>query len=79
MLRPLGDRVLVKPILEDKTSIGIIVDVGDGSYQNGTFIPTRVSKDLKIMYLNNILCDSMIDNVKHVIIRESDILAVVIQ
>ncbi len=91
-VRPLGDRVLVKPIenKEAKTKTGIllpesaqeksneaeVVAVGPGFYQEGKLIAPDVKAGDRILYSEYAGQKLKIDGVEHQIIRLDDILAV---
>jgi len=93
MIRPLGERVVVKPLpseeitkggivlpdtAKEKPQEGEVVAVGSGRLlDNGT----RVSIDLKagdrVLYSKYSGNEVKIDNVEYLIMRESDILGVI--
>ena len=91
--RPLGDRVLVKPKeTEEKTASGIvlpdtakekpqegeIIAVGPGAKdENGNRIPMDVKEGDKVLYSKYSGTEVKIDGVEHLILRESDILAII--
>lgn len=92
-LKPLADRVVVRPSeAEDKTSGGIIlpdtakekpqeglvVAVGPGKVsENGTKVAMEVKVGDKVLYGKYSGTEVTIDGVEHLIMRESDILAIV--
>lgn len=92
-IKPLADRVVVKPSeAEEKTSGGIIlpdtakekpqkgtvVAVGPGKVSdNGTKIPMQVKKGDRVLFGKYSGSEVTIDNVEHLIMRESDILAII--
>jgi len=92
-LRPLDDRVVIKPSqAQDKTAggiflpdtakekpqIGKIVWVGPGKTQDdGKLIPVSVKKDDEVVYGKYMGNEIEIDGQKFVIVRESDLLGVV--
>ena len=92
MLKPLADRVVVKPIqAEEKTKGGIvlpdtakdkpqegeIIAVGTGRVlDNGTKLPLEVKVGDKVVYSKYSGSEIKIDGEEYLIIRESDILAV---
>jgi chaperonin GroES len=92
-IKPLADRVVVKPAEpEEKTSGGIIlpdtakekpqegtiVAVGPGKVSdNGTKVPMEVKAGDKILYGKYSGTEITIDGEEHLIMRESDILAIV--
>ena len=92
-LKPLGDRLLVKPIeQEEKTASGIILPetakekpqegevlaAGPGARkEDGTRIPMDVEVGDRVLYAKYAGTEVKIDGTKHLILRESDVLAVV--
>ncbi|MGI6632936.1 MAG: co-chaperone GroES [Bacillota bacterium] len=92
VLKPLADRVVVKPIqAEEKTKGGIvlpdtakdkpqegeIIAVGTGRVlDNGTKLPLEVKVGDKVVYSKYSGSEIKIDGEEYLIIRESDILAV---
>jgi len=91
-VQPLGDRILVKPgESEEKTKSGIVlpdtakekpqegevIAVGTGRYEEGKKIPIEVKVGDKIIYSKYGGTEVKIDGVEHLILRESDVLAVV--
>ncbi len=92
-LKPLGDRLLVKPIeQEEKTASGIILPetakekpqegqvlaVGPGARKDdGTRIEMDVKVGDRVLYAKYAGTEIKMDGVKYLILRESDILAVI--
>ena len=92
-IKPLADRVVVKPAeAEEKTSGGIIlpdtakekpqegtvVATGPGKVSdNGTKVPMEVKTGDKILYGKYSGTEVTIDGEEHLIMREGDILAIV--
>jgi chaperonin GroES len=92
-LKPLGDRLLVKPIeQEEKTASGIILPetakekpqegevlaVGPGSRkEDGTRITMDVAVGDRVLYAKYAGTEIKMDGVKYLILRESDVLAIV--
>jgi chaperonin GroES len=92
-IQPLGDRVLVEPIKEDKVKKGgiIIPDtakekpqqgkviaVGSGKLDdNGKVIPLHVKKGDKVLMPKYGGTEIKIDNKDYLILREEDILGVI--
>lgn len=92
MYRPLADRVLVKPIqAEEKTKGGIVlpdtakekpqegevIAVGPGRVlDNGTKLAPEIKVGDRVLYSKYSGSEIKIDGDEHLIIRESDILAV---
>ena len=89
-LKPLHDRVLVKPdVEEEKTQGGILIPdtvkkeksqrgeviaVGEGIDAN---TPLKVKPGDKVLYSKYAGNDIQLDKVDHIIMRESDILAII--
>lgn len=92
-LKPLGDRLLVKPIeQEEKTASGIILPetakekpqegevlaVGPGGRkEDGSRIEMDVEVGNRVLYAKYAGTEVKMDGVKYLILRESDVLAVV--
>jgi chaperonin GroES len=92
-LKPLGDRLLVKPIeQEEKTASGIILPetakekpqegevlaVGPGARkEDGARIEMDVKVNDVVLYAKYAGTEVKIDGVKYLILRESDVLAIV--
>ena len=91
--RPLGDRLLVRPKeSEEKTKSGIVlpdsakekpqegsvIATGDGARdENGKKIPMEVKKGNVVLYSKYAGTEVKIDGIEHLIIKESDVLAIV--
>lgn len=91
--RPLGDRLLVKPKeSEEKTKSGIVlpdsakekpqegsvIATGDGARdEDGKKIPMEVKKGDVVLYSKYAGTEVKIDGIEHLIIKESDVLAIV--
>jgi len=94
-LRPSSDRVLVRRIEgEEKTSGGIVIPdtakekqmegkviaVGPGKVdEKGKFIPVTVKKNDRVLFAKYAGNEIKIDGVEHLIMREDDILAIVVK
>jgi chaperonin GroES len=92
-LKPLGDRLLVKPIeQEEKTASGIILPetakekpqegevlaVGPGGRkEDGSRIEMDVEVGDRVLYAKYAGTEVKMDGVKYLILRESDVLAIV--
>lgn len=91
-IKPLADRVLVKPdVAEETTSSGIIIPdtakekpqrgtvvaVGEGRYENGTKIAMSLKEGDKVLYGKYAGTELNIDGDELMIMRESDILGIV--
>lgn len=91
-LVPLGDRVVLKQCeAEETTKSGIIltssaqekpqeaevVEVGPGVIEDGTRIPMEVKKGQKVIYSKYAGTDVKLDGEEFIIVKQSDILAVV--
>lgn len=92
-IKPLADRVLVKPIEEDemvkggiiipdtakeKPQEGEIIAVGEGrTSDDGNTITPKIKKGDKVLYSKYAGTEISIEAVDYLIMRESDILAVI--
>lgn len=91
-IKPLGDRVLVKPdVAEEKTASGIIIPdtakekpqrgtivaVGGGKFENGTKIDMTVKEGDIVLYGKYSGTELNLDGEDYLIMRENDILGVV--
>lgn len=91
-LEPLADRVVVKPskseevtkggiVLPDtakeKPQEGEVIAVGPGKYEEGKRIPLEVKVGDKVIYSKYGGTEVKIEGVEHLILKESDILAIV--
>ena len=90
-LKPLGDRLIVKPIEEEETTAsgivlpdtakekpqkGKVVAVGDGAIQeDGTRRPLDVAEGDEVLYSKYGGTDIVIDGEDLLVMRESDVLA----
>ena len=91
-LRPLGDRVVVKPVeREEKTKSGIVLPdtakekpqegiveaVGTGRIlDNGTKIPMELKVGDKILYAKYAGNEFKVDEIEYLIVSEKDVLAI---
>lgn len=91
MIRPLADRVVVKPIEEEETTKGGIVlpdtakerpqegeiiAAGPGKYERGERVPLEVKVGDRVIFTKYGGNEIKIDDEKYLILRESDIMAV---
>ena len=91
-LAPLADRVVVKPLEEteqmrgglyipdtakEKPQQGEIVAVGPGRFDEGKRVPMDVKVGDKVLYGKYSGTEITLDNEQYLILRESDVLAVV--
>lgn len=92
-LKPLGDRLIVKPLEQDEVTAGGIVlpetakekpQKGEvlaagpgGRDENGERIPMEVSVGETVLFAKYSGTEIKINGEKHLILRESDILAIV--
>ena len=92
-IRPLGDRVLVKAVeraeqtksgiflpdtVQEKPQEAVVVAVGNGKLlDNGTRIPIDLKPGDKILYSKYAGTEIKQDDQEYLILRESDILAVI--
>ncbi|MBE3598615.1 MAG: co-chaperone GroES [Limnochordaceae bacterium] len=91
-IRPLGDRVLVKPIeqeertkggivlpdtAKEKPQMGEVIAVGTGRLlENGQKVPLEVKVGDRIIYAKYGGTEVKLNGVEYLILRESDILAI---
>ncbi len=91
-IKPLGDRVVIKSVeTEETTKSGIVlpgsaqekpqvaevVEVGPGGIVDGKEIKMEVSKGDRVIYSKYAGTEVKIDGNEYVIVRQSDILAIV--
>jgi chaperonin GroES len=92
-LKPLGDRVVLKPVeKEEKTKSGIVLPdtakekpqegivqaVGTGRIlDNGTHVPMELKEGDKVLYAKYAGNEFKIDEVEYLIVSEKDVLAIV--
>jgi chaperonin GroES len=92
MIKPLGDRVVLRALeREEKTSSGIllpdtakekpqeaeVVFVGPGRYEDGKLIAVDVKVGDRVIFSKYAGTEVKYDGVEYLIVRESDILAVI--
>lgn len=90
-LKPLGDRVVVKPGEgEEKTASGLVIPdtakekpqegeviaVGTGRYEDGKYVPMGVKEGDKIIYSKYGGTEVKVEGEEYLILSERDILAV---
>jgi len=91
-IKPLSDRVLIKPLEEvevKKGSIiipdtakerpmqGEVIEAGPGKVEEGKKVPMEVKKGDKVLYGKYSGTEVTVDGTEYLIMRESDILAIV--
>ena len=92
-VKPLADRVLVKPLegeemkkggiiipdtAKEKPQQGEVMEVGPGRVgEEGNKIPMEVKKGDKVLYGKYSGTEVTVDNVEYLIMRESDIFAII--
>jgi len=91
-VKPLADRVLIKPLEEqevkkgsiiipdtakEKPQQGEVVEVGPGRTEEGKLVAMEVKKGDRILYGKYSGTEVTIEDVDYLIMRESDILAIV--
>jgi chaperonin GroES len=92
-LKPLGDRVMIKPVdREEKTKSGILLPdtakekpqegiveaVGTGRIlDNGTKVPMELKVGDKVLYAKYAGNEFKLDEIEYLIVSEKDVLAVV--
>ena len=92
MIKPLGDRVVLRALeREEKTASGIVlpdtakekpqegevVAVGPGRHEDGKLIPLDVKAGDRGIFSKYAGTEVKYDNTEYLVVRESDILAVV--
>ena len=83
-LVPLFDRVVLKKMVEEETTAsgivlpgqGEIIAVGPGGLVDGKEVKMQVKAGDKVLYSRYAGSDVELDGVKYVVIKQSDILAV---
>ena len=93
MLKPLADRVVIEVAeAETKTASGIIladtskekpmkgkvIAAGPGAYQNGVLVPMTVKEGDMVVYSKYSGSEIKLDGQELLIVRQSDILAIVV-
>lgn len=91
-IKPLGDRVLVEPKKEaeekigslyvpdtakEKPQEGTVIAVGQGRYEDGKLVPLEVKVGQRVLYGKYSGTEIKQGGNEYLIIRESDILAIV--
>ena len=91
-VKPLADRVLVKQeeaaevkksgiiipdTAKEKPQQGEVIEVGPGRTEDGKLVPMEVKKGDKILYGKYSGTEVTVDDEEFVIMRESDILAII--
>jgi len=91
-IKPLGDRVLVEPKRESEEKIGSlyvpdtakekpqegkVIEVGQGKYEDGKLVPLEVKVGDNVLYGKYSGTEVKQGGHEYLIIRESDILAVI--
>jgi chaperonin GroES len=92
-MRPLGDRVVVKPVerdertksgivipdtVQEKPQEGIVEAVGTGRIlDNGTRVPMELEVGHKVLYARYAGNEFKLDDVEYLIFAEKDVLAIV--
>lgn len=93
MIKPLADRVLIKTLEADETTkggiilaaaakekpqIAEVIAVGEGAYdKNGALVPVAVKVGQKVITSKYAGTEVKFDGTEYVIVKESDILAIV--
>ncbi|MBO0745005.1 MAG: co-chaperone GroES [Candidatus Dormibacteraeota bacterium] len=91
-IRPLGDRVVLKPVereertksgivlpdtAKEKPQEGIVEEVGSGRLlDNGTTVPLELKKGDRVLYAKYAGNEFKVDEVEYLIVSEKDVLAV---
>ena len=92
-LKPLGDRLLVRPVEEEETTAsgivlpdtakekpqkGKVLAVGDGTYEDGERRPLDVAEGDEVLYSKYGGTEIKVDGDELLVLRESDVLAKVV-
>lgn len=93
MLKPMGDRVLVRPTHEDghrasgliipvtaqeRPQMGIVVSAGEGTLVKGIRVPLEVTDGDEVLYSKYGGTEIQLDGEELIMLRESDVLAKVV-
>ena len=89
MIKPIMEKIIVKQIVREKTSSGlivpdsviqdkrgIIVAVGDGDIINGQVIPLKVKEGDEVVWFPFAGHEITIDDQEYVVLRQSDIIGI---
>ncbi|PDO09845.1 MAG: co-chaperone GroES [Candidatus Reconcilbacillus cellulovorans] len=91
MIKPLGDRVVVEPIAKEQTTAsgivlpdtakekpqeGKVLAVGSGHLKDGNRIPLEVKEGDRVLFSKYAGTEIKVDGKELLIMRESDILAI---
>ncbi len=91
-VNPLADRVVIKALedteqmrgglyipdtAKEKPQQGEVIAVGPGKYEDGKLVPMGVKKGDRVLYGKYSGTEVTIDNEQMLILRESDVLAVI--
>jgi chaperonin GroES len=92
-IQPLADRVVVRPLEEDtertrgglyipdtakeKPQQGVIIAVGPGRFEKGVRVPMGLEQGQKVLYGRYSGAEVTLDGEEVLIIKESDVLAVI--
>ncbi len=91
-VKPLGDRVVILPKEEseemrgglyipdtakEKPQQGTIVAVGPGRFEKGARVPMELSEGQTVLYGKYSGTEVTLDNEQYLIVKESDVLAVI--
>lgn len=92
MIKPLGDRVVIKvsesdvktasgivlpDTAKEKPQEGVVVAVSEGKYVDGKKVALDVKVDDKVIFSKYAGTDVKVDGTDYLIVRDSDILAVI--
>ena len=76
-IKPLGDRVVIKNMEAEETTKGGILAVGPGGNVDGKEIKRYVEAGQKVFYSKYAGTEVKLDGEEYIIVRQSDILAIV--
>lgn len=93
MIKPLFDRVLIKPDEEtenktksgiilatstkEKPQTGVIVATGDGGIIDGEKVEMKLKKDDRVLYTKYVGTEIKIDGKDYIILKQIDVLAII--
>ncbi len=92
MLKPIGDRVVIEPVSKEETTAsgivlpdtakekpqeGLVVAVGNGKVENGNRVSLEVRAGDRVIFSKYAGTEIKYDNKDLLIMKESDVLAVV--
>jgi chaperonin GroES len=92
IIKPLGDRVVIKSVEQDETTrsgivlpgsakrksiMAEVVEVGPGGLVDGKEVTMHVRKGDKVLYSQYSGMEVKLDKIEYIIVRQSDILGII--